>query len=248
VRVRVGLVVIALTPVIAACASQSSHAGTPPTSTTRPIDARAALEDAAKASLAASTASINGSTGGPDGGPVVVFSGAADVQGRRVALTFKPAPHTIVPYSPYEIRLVDGVTYLELAKGVQPPAAVPPGTRWLAYTTLPGNVPIPLEAVPPSGLLNALRWPVDQPIVSAAFINPSSSQARRILIRFADVDRATNYTYSIGSDGRIASVTALDTKSQQDTTAHYAYDGALTPITAPSVGVHRIASGEAPSS
>jgi hypothetical protein len=172
----------------------------------------------------------------------VLFEGDMDISGRRVAITFRPAPNSAFAYAPFEIRLVDGVTYLELAKGVRRPAVVEPGSRWIAYTTVPGGVPVPIEAVPPAWPLNALQLPIDKPMAGVAFVDPPSRNPMRIAVRFANTEPTTEFTYSMGTDGRILSVTSHQ-KNQQITTVDYTYDNVPVSITVPSEGVQRIAPG-----
>jgi hypothetical protein len=179
-----------------------------------------------------------------EGQALIELRGAVDFSRLQsvVTVTDARAPEAFVPF---EERFIDNWSYLEISPSVKRPPTVAPGTRWIAFQGGETNpiLPIPDRAMPPAVPIDALRFLSRLPVADARFLQPRDDGLTRVEVRYRDAAHRGPYTYTIGSDGRVAQVT-VDGKQDQDLTLDFEYIERQPAISEPVDGVQRLEHGE----
>jgi hypothetical protein len=225
--------VIAL--VVVACASCSSG------SKRTGESAASALHAAARQTLAISSADVHGDMT-VDDSPEVALTGTVDFAHRRAAIRVAPAIEG-ASWPTFEVRYVDGWSYIQIDPGVRRPPTVSPKAQWIAYRGRPPRVvPVPDITIPPAFPVEAVQWVLDLHVADARFVDSASTDPRRVAARFAEAShRGTDYTYSIDRRGRIVAVSTDKDHGGDNLT--YVYTDRPVPIVAPTDHVQRVPSG-----
>jgi hypothetical protein len=157
---------------------------------------------------------------GDDTGPLVTLNGSVDFRRRTVALTTASARHP-APYPPFESRYIDGWQYLQIDPAVSRPATVRPNVRWIAFQGRPGLLPVPDRTLNPMFPLEILDDVASGSIASARVVDAGHDQPTRIQFRRprADTSSTTDYTATIGADGRIDEISST-TRFRQGGATH----------------------------
>ena len=183
---------------------------------------------------------------GNHGKQVAVFSGVIDFAERRDSITMRPAPG-VKSYQPYEVRFVDGWSYIEIDRSLHRPPIVRADATWIAFQGIgPANgLPVPNETLGPVSPLDTIWLPLTEPMVNAHFIDAPGTDPRRVSVRFGrGAYSGYVFTYSIDSNQRIVAVSNLN-HSYEDfgTTLVFVYGAQAAKIVAPSRGVQRLTPG-----
>lgn len=182
---------------------------------------------------------------GNGGKPAVVFSGAFNFAARSASITSRAAPG-MKSFSPYEVRFVDGWSYVEIAASVIRPPTLRADTRWIAFQGLPGQIPVPHQTLRGNYPYDVLSSPLTEPMLNVHFLDDSGSEPRRVQVRFAKgIFAASEFTFSVDATGRIVAFSSEDTSASAYSNAlDFAYGSHGLTILAPSSGVQRLSRGE----
>jgi len=142
------------------------------------------------------------------------------------------------------VRLVDGWTYIEIDAAVDRPPTLHPGTAWVAFHQRPTvTIPVPDRALPPQYPIDAVNFPLAQPMLNAHFLDPAGTIPRRVSVRFAKGEQSGSvFTFSIDAEQRIVEVLSTDVsgRSGQGTSLKFAYRPDKREIVAPTTGVQTV--------
>jgi hypothetical protein len=237
-------VVVCATVALTACADHHMTGAQRrnPTSTTGWADALTALRAAARSSQAAPSAAFRGGNFANDLG-IIAYTGKVNFRSHRTAVTMRSAPAEPLRIPPYEIRYVDGVTYIQISPIVRRAPAISSDARWVSFTTAPTcGTPIPLQGLRATFPITALQWLLDEPVTRAAYIDGPEANPRRARVVFRKIERGSRVVYGIDGTGRVSSVSITDS-ANRGTRLTYTYTKAGASITSPSVDVQRLHPG-----
>ena len=225
--------------VILSAACSSSHA-------TAVTDPGSALKAAARRSTASPSATFRGAMN-DYAKPRVSLSGAVDFAGRKDSITLVPV-RGAGTYPPYEVRFVNGWSYVEIDRSVRRPPTLRATTTWIAFRGYVRVLPVPDRSIPPEILIDVMNLPLTQPMVNPQFIDPPGSNPRRVSVRFARGSySAEAFTYSIDTDGEIVAFSGNDVASgggRPGFALTFTYGSGRGNIVAPSSGVQTLKPGE----
>ena len=184
---------------------------------------------------------------GNQGKQVAVFSGVIEFAERRVSIAMSPA-NGVKSYPPYEVRFVDGWSYVEIDRSLHRPPTVRADVRWIAFQGIAParGLPVPNETLGPVSPLDTMNLPLTQPMVNAHFIDAPGSDPRRVSVSFGrGAYSGYVFTYAIDPNQRIVAVSNLN-HSHDDfgTTLDFVYGPHDGNIVAPSRGVQRLTPGD----
>jgi len=170
-------------------------------------------------------------------GPVVELAGFASLRDRDLSLTTSAAALVLNPYPPYESRVVDGWSYIEIDSAVTRPAALRSNANWVAFQGRPGSLPVPDRTLDPTFLFEFFDHLTATPIVDAQYIGPKAVRGRQVRFRLPEFDVApikTEYTVTIGPDDRIDEIeSTLVGESGPNSDLTLTWRTPLPPISAP---------------
>jgi hypothetical protein len=173
-----------------------------------------------------------------------VFHGSVDLPKSRTSITIAAGPGSGSSYPPFEIRYVDGWSYIQIDAALRRPPTLRPDAQWVAYRKPHGLLPIPTRSIPPAYPVRTLQWLLTRPISHAKFADPPTAHPRRVTAQFAGKERSLTYTYSIDRSGRITMVVLYDAPDRASTKLAFAYTKTAPQITAPNAHVQPLAPNE----